>query len=97
MGLPKKLNDSRGTEFLLDSEKRAPNALDRKPRGSCSRVRRGRSPYFESTGTAEEHHPPVRLTSREKWTPPRSPFNLIQVQSEARSGGGENAAPDTRH
>lgn len=81
MELPKKSKDSREPESLLKTKKRAPNVPDKnfKPRDSCSRVRVGKSPYFENKGAAEEHHPPVRMTSREKWTPPRSPFNLVQV------------------
>ena len=71
--------DIRETESLVVSETRAPNEPHKKPSDLCSRVRVGRSPYFEYKGAAEEHHPPVRLTSREKWTPPRSPFNLVQV------------------
>ena len=36
------------------------------------RTRRDLSPYFPSSG------PNFRLLSRHQWTPPRSPFNLIQ-------------------
>ena len=69
----------RETQSSLTSETSATNAPPKKSREKCLRVRGGKSPYFENKCEAEEHHPPVRLSSRPKWTPPRSPFNLVQV------------------
>ena len=81
MGHPKMSKEGKESTSLPGSlpATRATIATDKKLCDSCSRVRVLSSPYFEIKGASEEHHPQVRLSSREKWTPPRSPFNLIQV------------------
>ena len=41
-------------------------------------VRRQRSPYFQKNPSSPLKSQPLTLLSKPKWTPPRSPFNLIQ-------------------
>lgn len=88
MGGPKKAgycSDNSDMDNSDTSKRIAPKAQskDVQLRVSCSRKREVKSPYFTQSGGAE-HNPPVRLISREKWTPPRSPFNLIQASLPSR-------------